>query len=378
MPQDIDDHAPRLPRSNDDRQAMFNIFQRGFKTLKAIPTSVDRVGVADLETTSVTRVESAGRRGKKMNRLSDQQRSRVGRLFELFQGLHSRFETLETAANFFQTAHRNPEYLILKYELISLSYIAELCVCYEELAIDTGKRIVRNHPGVVERLQREMRDSEGRVKRLVVLPVRSVGGDGMIRWSTTSEEAVSRNDRSREDVRTPPLMTDTSVPVAADSRPNQRPTFSAHQPPPPHHHLQMQTRCLLLNDDEATTDPILTLLSDHGSVLAELWQSYKQDDVAALHGLLESLTIPPRVVVVKNREEKRGDVFGSLGLRRRVFERFLGLVERGEGRNERWMVGEVFGGGVGTDGLMISFVIWMCVVKVHGDRLEEEEQKVDC
>ncbi|KAJ3114095.1 hypothetical protein HDU96_002555 [Phlyctochytrium bullatum] len=479
---------------SSSREQLGNDFERAGKRPKssaaaaASPLATMAGPLADVERAKANEAASANgamRNRWKKARLSDQQRSRVRRLVDLFHGLHPLFQSAERAEDHFARSFLNPEFPLLRWELVSLGYVAERCVSYEEMAIDSGKRIVQRYPQVVRKLAREMLDqrtprpavsghaegddgrekdkgkarrkkSDGKKrrkrgwrkdrrvvatgkelrsvgpkpaarttaaamatpkkatsssitgesadsmqedeskapdgvfsdddldayssassdsdadatsggrggntrddgggadttdvdmgKRFILLPVKSVGPDGMVKWKTVetferieepgaeADVGSGEDDRMdidtmggdgtyasgrtlrrgrRWDLKTPPFMKDMGVAAAADSKlfspstggdPNTPRRRDGARPPSSSSNLcrvlRMETRCVLVDRSAVDADPVLEILCDHGEIFAELWAGFKAEDVREsaerIHRVLESLTVPPKVEV---------------------------------------------------------------------------------
>ncbi|KAI9325926.1 hypothetical protein DFJ73DRAFT_910506 [Zopfochytrium polystomum] len=176
-------------------------------------------------------------------------------------------------------------------------------------------------------------------------------------------------------------------------------------------------RCLLVPTDALQCSVDLRMLCEHGEVFAELWRGFvdaireEQGDVHTdgggvdsvsiglgeeggrwstvgvaeavggverIHNVLERLTVPPWDA----RRGKAGGADGPAGVFdivgvRAVLSRMLALSrprgEAGPALCEREIARLLFTTdrfGAGRDAWTFSFIIWQCVKKVHGDRLD--------
>ncbi|KAJ3100253.1 hypothetical protein HDU97_002389 [Phlyctochytrium planicorne] len=400
--------------------------------------------------------------------LSEQQLCRVQRLVSIFHGVDAIFDSTESAIQYFSDPSKGPhhEFNILKWELVSLCFVAELCISYEEAAISTGKRLVKQNPALLERLGRDARSqweafqakrkrgkdkkrssgvdvgdaSEGESggdandgrragKRLVVLPVRFKDEEGLWRWRTVgklpaatfdsiktdkedhAEALIAEGDtKSSKNMRDSLLLASKKFTENNGTTPNskiQTDLLAATSPPTSRspstgkaRAIQMETKCVLVDEQDLEENPVLAIFCDHGDVLAQLWHAYKmaEEDQSAetIHDLLESLTLPPAVAVGSSSEEASG-TFGDVMLKKSILRRYISLSSWGEHSNEisgrpyeRKDLEKLFAKRLFTihkplprdadevleeDRMMISFVIWMCVMRVHGERLNEEERR---
>ncbi|KAI9344869.1 hypothetical protein BDR26DRAFT_856873 [Obelidium mucronatum] len=250
--------------------------------------------------------------------LNSQQTSRVERLRNIFKNVHQGFKTMKTAVNYFTNDKANPEYEILRWELISLAFCVELCVKYEEEFLARGKKLVETSPEILTRLQKESQEPT-LPHQIILLPAKQI-------CPTTSQWIWEPS---------------TSAP-----------------------------NILVFPQETIASDPNLTMLSEHGEVFAELWKAYKNPDSNAkaesIHLILESLTMPP----------VEHDSDDQISIQRAILNRLMALSNGSSCVGfEKRLANDLFCTdrfGEGADGWIFSFVIWRCVKEVHGERLEEE------
>ncbi|KAJ3144600.1 hypothetical protein HK101_002648, partial [Irineochytrium annulatum] len=284
----------------------------------------------------------AGKKGEEsVKGMTKLQRPRIGRLQKMFRKTHPTFRTLAHAISHF-TSQPSLELDLLRWELVSLAYTAEMCVRYERAAIQAGKRLVEANPGLLQRLGG---DAEG--KALVMLPARDEMDDevGTWKWKVVSpggsdevvvdeedEEDVEdascerlsssgstvstalgniggsfsldsvSSDRARdvsvididqEDASTSNLKPNTpkgathpqgppSVTIAAPKpsslTPAPAPTSTLRIKPSRAAIPTMETRLLLLDTTRSSDDASLSLLLDHGPAFSDLWSAYRDPD----------------------------------------------------------------------------------------------------
>ncbi|KAJ3322881.1 hypothetical protein HDU76_013786 [Blyttiomyces sp. JEL0837] len=87
--------------------------------------------------------------------LTDEQVSRISRLQRIFADLHPSFSTLKKALRFFTSSTTHPEAEIVRWEMISLAYRAELCLYYETKFINASKKMMNDDPGLVDRILKD-------------------------------------------------------------------------------------------------------------------------------------------------------------------------------------------------------------------------------
>ncbi|KAI8610290.1 hypothetical protein BC830DRAFT_1172829 [Chytriomyces sp. MP71] len=251
--------------------------------------------------------------------LTEQQKSRIERLHQIFQAVHQSFKTLSTTLGYFLRSSQ-PEVNIVRWELISLAYTVQLCVKYEESIIAQGKNLLENTPDILSRLTSEATEPTipSNTHTVLLLPAHKIcEASGHWIWQPT-----------------------------------------------------LPPRILLFPTDQIASDPDLAMLAEHGEVFAELWKAYKSLDtltrLASLHALLESLTIPP------------AECLPSVGERCAMLKKIVTLVMNARHEKfEKRLAKDLFCSdrfGESADGWIFALVVWKCVYDVHGSRLAEEEK----
>ncbi|KAJ3229773.1 hypothetical protein HDU81_005007 [Chytriomyces hyalinus] len=250
--------------------------------------------------------------------LDDQQISRIYRLQKIFSTVHQSFKTRETALTYFTKNKLHPEYDIIKWELISLAYCVELCVKYEQHVLTQGRKVLEAVPDILTRLSEESDDAEDQM-HVIVLPARQVCKEtGQLQWLAGGDAAP---------------------------------------------------RILVVPKQAIENETNLRILSEHGEVFAELWKMYRdvgaEDRLKSIHGMLESLTLPPVEVLPPVKQ------------RCAILKRLMTLSSNANFAGfERRLAKDLFCSdrfGDGADSWIFSFMIWKCVYEVHGDRLSREE-----